>query len=77
MASNNASRGGVGFLALLGLLFIALRLTGFIDWAWWVVLAPIWGQLAFVVACCAVYVLADVMERREMERAARNSPGGD
>lgn len=48
MAANNASRGGAGFLTLLGLLFIGLKLTGFVDWAWWVVLAPIWGQLAFI-----------------------------
>lgn len=49
MAASNASRGGVGFFTLLGLLFIGLKLTGFIDWAWWVVLAPIWGQLAIAV----------------------------
>ncbi len=49
MASDNASRGGVGFLTLLGLLFIGLKLAGFVDWAWWVVLAPIWGQLAIAV----------------------------
>lgn len=29
MAANNASRGGTGFLTLLGLLFIGLKLTGF------------------------------------------------
>lgn len=29
MAANNASRGGAGFLTLLGLLFIGLKLTGF------------------------------------------------
>ena len=34
MANDNASRGGVGFLTLLGLLFIGLKLTGFVDWAW-------------------------------------------
>ncbi|WP_293816230.1 hypothetical protein [uncultured Parolsenella sp.] len=28
MAANNASRGGAGFLTLLGLLFIGLKLTG-------------------------------------------------
>lgn len=33
MAANNASRGGVGFFTLLGLLFIGLKLTGFVDWA--------------------------------------------
>ena len=36
---------GVGFFGLLGLLFIGLKLTGFIDWEWWIVLAPIWGSI--------------------------------
>lgn len=33
---------GTGFLGLLTLLFIALKLTGFIFWSWWWVLSPIW-----------------------------------
>ena len=36
---------GIGFFGLLGLLFIGLKLTGFIDWEWWIVLAPIWGSI--------------------------------
>ena len=31
---------GVGFLDLLTLVLIALKLAGFIDWSWWAVLAP-------------------------------------
>lgn len=58
MAASNASRGGVGFFTLLGLLFIGLKLTGFVDWAWWVVLAPIWGQLAFAVLLFGVLLIA-------------------
>ncbi len=30
------------FLSLLGLLFIALKLTGYITWSWWLVTAPLW-----------------------------------
>lgn len=36
------SGGGIGFTSLLTLLFIGLKLTGFIDWSWWWVLAPVW-----------------------------------
>ena len=32
---------GVGFLDLLSILFIALKLTGYIMWTWWWVLSPI------------------------------------
>lgn len=62
MAANNASRGGVGFFTLLGLLFIGLKLTGFVDWAWWVVLAPIWGQLAFIVLLLVALVIAELVK---------------
>lgn len=55
MAENNAPRGGVGFFTLL---FIGLKLAGLVDWAWWVVLAPIWGQLAFAVLLFFVLLVA-------------------
>jgi hypothetical protein len=32
----------VGFLGTLGLIFITLKLTGVIDWAWIWVLSPFW-----------------------------------
>ncbi len=62
MAANNASRGGVGFITLLGLLFIGLKLAGLIDWAWWVVLAPIWGQLAFIALLFVALVIAELVK---------------
>lgn len=37
------------FFGILGLLFIALKLTGFIAWSWWWVLAPLWGPALFVI----------------------------
>lgn len=62
MAANNASHGGVRFLTLLGLLFIGLKLAGFVDWAWWVVLAPIWGQLALIALLFVVLVIAELVK---------------
>ena len=62
MAANNASRGGVGFITLLGLLFIGLKLAGFVDWAWWVVLAPIWGQLALIALLFVALVIAALVK---------------
>lgn len=39
-----------GFPSLLTLLFIGLKLTGYIDWSWIWVLSPIWicWSLAFI-----------------------------
>lgn len=57
-------RGGsvsVGFLPLLALLFIGLKLGGVIDWSWWWVLVPLWGPLALFLAFLAVVALIVVI----------------
>ena len=36
----------IGFLALLGLLFIGLKLGNVITWSWWLVLLPLYGGFA-------------------------------
>lgn len=65
MSSKNVERrGGVGFPSLLGLLFIGLRLAGLIDWPWWVVLSPIWGQLAVLMACFVILGVVYFSEHR-------------
>ena len=49
MSSNNNSSGaGIGFLGLLTIAFIVLKLTKCIAWSWWWVLAPMWMSLALV-----------------------------
>lgn len=42
------SSGGIGFVGLLTILFIGLKLTGYITWSWWWVLSPLW--IPFVLA---------------------------
>lgn len=39
---SNSSSSGVGVVGLLGVLFVGLKLTGYIDWSWWWVLSPFW-----------------------------------
>lgn len=60
MRDNTVSRGESLGLTLLLILFIGLKLTGYIDWSWWWVLSPIWVPLALiiVVALFAVIVVA-------------------
>ena len=48
---------GPNFFALLTIVFITLKLTGYINWSWWWVLAPIWGSFAAALAI-VVIVLA-------------------
>jgi hypothetical protein len=40
--TSTSSSGGIGFVGLLTILFIALKLLGYITWSWWWVLSPIW-----------------------------------
>lgn len=45
----------IGFTGLLTLLFIALKLTGYITWSWFWVLSPIW--ISIIVAVILITVL--------------------
>lgn len=38
------------FLGLLAVLFIGLKLTGFIAWSWWLVTLPLWGGIVIALA---------------------------
>jgi hypothetical protein len=44
---SSSSGGGIGCAGALTLLFIGLKLTHYIDWSWWWVLAPTWIPLVF------------------------------
>lgn len=57
MANESKTSGGVGFFGLLGILFIGLKLTGFIDWPWWAVLSPIWVPIALLLLVWVALVL--------------------
>lgn len=46
------------FLSILALIFITLKLTGYITWSWLWVLAPLWGGLVLLVVVLAVVFLA-------------------
>jgi len=38
----------IGFCGALGLLFIGLKLTNYIDWSWWLVLLPFYLGIAIL-----------------------------
>lgn len=40
MSNSTTKSGGVGFLGLLTIVFIVLKLTNYIDWSWFWVLSP-------------------------------------
>ena len=56
MSEKTSNSGGIGVLGLLGVLFVALKLTGFIDWSWWWVTLPFWGGIVLVLLIIALIV---------------------
>ena len=53
---------GIGFMSLLGLLFIALKLTGYIHWSWFYVLMPIWIPILLTIVLLVVCVWASTIK---------------
>jgi hypothetical protein len=51
---------GTPFVSLLAVAFIILKLTGFIDWGWIWVLAPIWITGIITVVALAILLIAYV-----------------
>lgn len=50
MSNNNTTdKSGVGFVGLLTLVFITLKLLKVIEWSWLWVLSPIWISVALAV----------------------------
>ena len=45
--SKEKQSGGIGFLELLTIAFIVLKLCAVIDWSWWWVLSPTLIRLGF------------------------------
>jgi hypothetical protein len=61
--NHNGKSGGIGFVGLLQLVFITLKLLKVIDWPWVWVLAPIWITaglgILIIVVCFLVLFLRD------------------
>lgn len=48
---------GGGYLGLLTLSFIGLKLTGYIDWSWLWILAPLWIPIVLLLLNAVAYVV--------------------
>jgi Flp pilus assembly protein TadB len=58
----------IGFFGLLTLIFITLKLTGYIDWSWWLVLMPLFIP---VIIIFTILVIMLVMGARVRQRRNR------
>lgn len=52
---------GPGLGGLLFLTFLILKLTGYINWSWWWVTAPLWGGFALVLGILVLGMIGAVL----------------
>lgn len=65
MASDNSSSSsGIEVLSLLGVLFVTLKLTGYIDWSWWWVTIPFWGVFTLSLGIIVIIFVISICEDR-------------
>jgi Flp pilus assembly protein TadB len=70
--NNNSSAGCLDILmAALAILFIALRLTHVINWAWYWVLAPIWAWILIYVGYIVIGVWMATRKYRNKNKGQR------
>jgi len=63
MADSHTTSSGIGFPGLLTVLFVGVKLTGYIDWSWWWVLSPLWiGFAAFIFVLLVVLLIAVALD---------------
>ena len=56
----SVTTGGLNFVTLLTLVFIVLKMTGYIDWSWWWVFSPmiitaVAGVLVIIIALIVLF----------------------
>lgn len=65
MSDKNSSKsGGIGFVGMLTILFIGLKLTDYISWSWLWVLSPIWITFLLVVVLLIIFVIFKLLNER-------------
>jgi hypothetical protein len=66
--SSSSSSGGIGFFGLLTIVFIVLKLTGFIDWHWFWVVSPVLIPIIFGLGILIVFIIAWFTENRKKRK---------
>jgi hypothetical protein len=57
MSDNKNSSSGLGLGVILFLIFMVLKLTGYITWSWWYVTLPLWGPISLVLVIMGIVAL--------------------
>ena len=52
---------GIGFTGLLTIVFITLKLIGYINWSWWWVLSPLWISAGIIISFVLIFIIIGVI----------------
>ena len=53
---------GIGLDTILFVVFLILKLTGYIDWSWWWVTAPLWIPVAIFLVVIVIVIILGIKE---------------
>jgi len=59
---SSRSSEGMGFVGVLTIVFVTLKLLGYISWSWWWVLSPLWIAAILFVVVLLLVVLVIALE---------------
>lgn len=66
-SSSNSTSTGISTSGLLGVLFVGLKLTGYINWPWLWVLSPFWIPVVILIGILLVllviWLIASFLEK--------------
>lgn len=71
MSSQATNSGGIGLFGAIFLVFLVLKLTGYIAWSWWWVTAPLWGAFLFFFVIFTLLAAIQVWAEDKADEARR------
>lgn len=57
MSNKNINYNGIGFCGLLTIVFIILKLIGYISWSWVWVLSPLWISWLIAILLIIIFLI--------------------
>jgi len=58
----------MSFISGLTILFVGLKMTGYINWDWWLVTSPLWGMFTIQVIAGIISAVLDIRREAQTKR---------
>ena len=68
---NSTNTNGVSFLELITLLFIGLKLTGYITWSWIWILSPLWVPISITLLLLSAVILLVALGKIDIDKTLK------